>query len=158
MHLRRPVAPARVVRGEVRARLFALPLSAGPRGGRRSLSPLLANVHLHPVDLAMRGHVGYQRCADDLVCLAASRAAAERAWRRMDRAARVGGQVASPSKSGVRPAGPRWRYLGWEVSPDGRLGPPDRERKEESLDAIRRRYRRLRSHGRAGTGGMGSRR
>ena len=109
------------------------------------LSPLLANVHLHDVDVRMCREHGYQRYADDLVCLTRDRSAAARAWAHMDTAVRRGGQTASAAKSGVREVLPGWRLLGWELGDDGHLRPAPRSHEEESLEQIRKRYRRLRS-------------
>lgn len=108
-------------------------VGAGWRRGRQvglaqgsPLSPLLANVHLHPVDVALRDLAAYQRFADDLVCLETNRDEAERAWERMVDAVAERGQAPSPRKSGVRLVEPGWRYLGYVVNEDGHLEEPQR--------------------------------
>lgn len=92
------------------------------------LSPLLANVHLHPVDVAMEGLPGYQRYADDLVCMARSEDAADDAMERMTAAVRGRGLHPHPGKTAVRRIAEGWRYLGWTVEADGQLRQPERER------------------------------
>lgn len=110
-------------------------VGAGWRGGRgwgvaqgSPLSPLLANVHLHPVDQQLCDLVGYQRYGDDLVCLVASEEEAAQAWERMERAVAARGQAPSPAKSGFGLIRPGWRYLGWVVDEQGRLAAPKRRR------------------------------
>jgi len=73
------LAAGAVAAGELALRARA---AAGPRGAPQggALSPLLANVYLHPFDLAMTGHgLRLVRFMDDLVVMCASREEAERA-------------------------------------------------------------------------------
>lgn len=90
------------------------------------LSPLLANVHLHPIDEALAGLLPYQRYADDLVCVCLTRFDAEAAYARMLAAVEARWLEASPRKSGVEAIAPGWRCLGWTVHAEGALRPPDR--------------------------------
>ena len=111
-------------------------VGSGWRGGRHRglaqgspLSPLLANVHLTPVDRALADLRGYQRYADDLVCLLPTEREAAGAWERMRAAVAARGQAASPGKSGFGEVQPGWRYLGWVVDERGRLVEPKRGRR-----------------------------
>ena len=90
-----------------------------------SLSPLLCNVYLHPVDCDVGAiHPGYLRYADDIACLCSDLPEAERAWQRIGAAVQAGGQRAAPAKSGVSALQPGWSYLGWILGGDGALRPP----------------------------------
>ncbi len=73
------LAAGAVAAGEVALRLRAASSPRGaPQGG--ALSPLLANIYLHPFDLAMTSHgMRLVRFMDDLVIMCASREEAERA-------------------------------------------------------------------------------
>lgn len=73
------LAAGAVAAGEVALRLRAASSARGaPQGG--ALSPLLANIYLHPFDLAMTSHgMRLVRFMDDLVIMCASREEAERA-------------------------------------------------------------------------------
>lgn len=74
------LAAGAVAAGELALRAQAA--GAGPRGAMQggALSPLLANVYLHPFDLAMTSHgLRLVRFMDDLVVMCASEAEARRA-------------------------------------------------------------------------------
>ncbi|MCS6883609.1 MAG: reverse transcriptase domain-containing protein [Oscillochloridaceae bacterium] len=73
------LAAGAVAAGEVALRIRAASSARGaPQGG--ALSPLLANIYLHPFDLAMTSHgMRLVRFMDDLVIMCASRDEAERA-------------------------------------------------------------------------------
>lgn len=74
------LAAGAVVAGELALRAHAA--ATGPRGAMQggALSPLLANIYLHPFDLAMTSHgMRLVRFMDDLVVMCASREEAERA-------------------------------------------------------------------------------
>lgn len=73
------LAVSAVAASEVALRLHAASSARGaPQGG--ALSPLLANIYLHPFDLAMTSHgMRLVRFMDDVVIMCASRDEAERA-------------------------------------------------------------------------------
>jgi len=74
------LAAGAVAAGELALRAHAA--ATGPRGTPQggSLSPLLANIYLHPFDLAMTSHgMRMVRFMDDLVVMCATREEAERA-------------------------------------------------------------------------------
>lgn len=79
------------------------------------LSPLLANIYLHPFDVALIS-AGYAlvRYADDWVVMCASRQEAEAALRRAGEALTGLGLGLNPAKTAVRAFGPEFHFLGAE--------------------------------------------
>jgi RNA-directed DNA polymerase len=81
------------------------------------ISPLLANIYLHPVDVAMTGE-GYQliRYADDMVILCGSQAEAERAHARLAELLSERGLTLHPVKTRIADATqrPGFEFLGYQ--------------------------------------------
>lgn len=88
------------------------------------ISPLLANIYLHPVDRLM-ATMGYRmvRYADDFVILAASSKEADRAWRDVERLLRGRGLALNRAKTRIVPPGEEVTFLGCDIRavPFGRL-------------------------------------
>lgn len=98
--------------------LIARWLAAFAPGGRglpqgAPLSPLLANLYLHPLDriLAAAG-IAAVRYADDFVLLARDRASAEAALRLTGKLLRGRGLALNPAKTAIVPARTGVRFLG----------------------------------------------
>ena len=123
--------------------------SSGPRRrGRRKgpvISPLLANVYLHPVDQAL-GAAGYQvvRYADDLVILCASAEEAQRALSLLRTLLEQCGLRLHPEKTRVvdatQPGG--FDFLGYHFEQGTRW--PRKKSMQKLKDTVRRQTRRTR--------------
>jgi len=92
-------------------------------GGGRGLAqgapiaPLLANLYLHPLDMAFaRSGIAHVRYADDFVALARSRAAAEGARQLADSTLRRRGLALNTDKTFLRPLAEGLRYLGQNLA------------------------------------------
>jgi len=104
-------------------RLIAAWLKAGAATPGRGIaqgsvvSPLLANVYLHPFDVAMvQAGLALVRYADDLVIMCAGPQEAEQA---LDYAAQILAELGlalNPAKTRVLPFGPEFTFLGAEFS------------------------------------------
>jgi RNA-directed DNA polymerase len=95
-----------------------------PQGG--VISPLLANIYLHPLDEEMtrRGH-RMVRYADDFIILCGSRRAAERVMEHVKVQLRQMGLTVHPEKSKVRSLEEGFTFLSYYFFPRGRR-PSDR--------------------------------
>lgn len=91
------------------------PEAGTPQGA--VISPLLANIYLHPVDVAMRSH-GYVmiRYADDMVVMCRSREEADRALATLTELLEECGLRLHPEKTGVVDASerPGFEFLGYQ--------------------------------------------
>ena len=119
------------------------PEAGTPQGA--VISPLLANVYLHPVDQAL-GAAGYQvvRYADDLVILCASAVEAQRALHLLRTLVEHRGLRLHPEKTRVvdatQPGG--FDFLGYHFEPGGRW--PRKTSLRKLKDTVRRHTRRTR--------------
>ena len=99
-------------------RLIGLWLSGFGAGGRglaqgSPVSPVLANVFLHPVDAALQAHgVRFVRYADDFVLACRTRRAAEDAWRLAVRLLAGRGLRLHAGKTRIVPAAEGFVFLG----------------------------------------------
>jgi retron-type reverse transcriptase len=77
------------------------------------ISPLLANVYLHPFDVALvQAGLALVRYADDLVVMCASSHDARRALERVARALAALDLSLNPDKTAIVPFGPHFSFLG----------------------------------------------
>jgi RNA-directed DNA polymerase len=105
------------------------------------LSPLLANIYLHPLDVEMQD-AGYRmvRYADDFVVLCASAEAAQAALVRIRRWVAAAGLTLHPEKTRIadlsQPEG-HFDFLGYRFlcKPDGGLGRTIKPKKRKALYA-----------------------
>lgn len=115
------------------------PEAGTPQGA--VLSPLLANIYLHPLDVQMR-EAGYRmvRYADDFVVLCDSAEAAQAALERIRRWVAEVGLTLHPEKTRIadlsQPAG-HFDFLGYRFlrKPDGGLGRTIKPKKRKALYA-----------------------
>jgi RNA-directed DNA polymerase len=117
------------------------PTKGTPQGA--VISPLLANIYLHPVDVLMRTE-GYEmvRYADDMVVLCTSREQAERALERLHELVTERGLRLHPDKTRVVDARerPGFDFLGYRFFGNRRYPRPSSEKKlRNSLRAKTRR-------------------
>jgi RNA-directed DNA polymerase len=83
-----------------------------PQGG--IVSPVLANIFLHDLDMAMEAHgVAWVRYADDVVALCRSREDAERALERIGQVLHGLGLKLSPEKTRIVHLDEGFDFLGW---------------------------------------------
>ena len=123
-----------------------------PQGG--VISPLLANVYLHPLDLAM-SRAGYRmvRYADDLVILCATEAEAHAALQALEAWGLAEGLTLHPTKTrivNVLQPGEGFDFLGYhfERTPRGRVTRWPRQKSlKKYRDRIRALTRRANGHG-----------
>jgi RNA-directed DNA polymerase len=121
------------------------PVSGSPQGA--VISPLLANVYLHELDVEMRqAGLAMVRYADDAVILCCSREEAESALARMQAWVSANGLALNPSKTHLgdcRVAGQGFEFLGY------RFEAGQRQVRKKSLMALRAKVRALtpRNHG-----------
>src|SRR5437870_5371284 len=121
------------------------PISGSPQGA--VVSPLLANVYMHELDVEMRqAGLAMVRYADDAVILCRSRAEAESALARMRAWVSANGLALNPSKTHVgdcRVEGQGFEFLGY------RFEAGQRQVRKKSLMALRDKVRALtsRNHG-----------
>jgi RNA-directed DNA polymerase len=121
------------------------PVSGSPQGA--VVSPLLANVYLHELDVEMRqAGLAMVRYADDAVILCRSRAEAESALARMRAWVSANGLALNPSKTHIgdcRVEGQGFEFLGYRFEAD------QRQVRKKSLMALRDKVRALtpRNHG-----------
>lgn len=99
------------------------------------ISPLLANIYLHPVDVEMTSQ-GYElvRYADDMVILCQSREQAEAAWQRLDALLAERGLRLHPVKTRIVDATqrPGFDFLGYRFFGNSRYPRPSSEKKLRS--------------------------
>lgn len=112
------------------------------------ISPLLANIYLHPVDVDMAG-AGYEmvRYADDFVILCRSREEAEAALERVRHLCDKRGLDLHPDKTHIvdaRIKGQGFDFLGYHFEPGKRW--PCKKSEQRIKDRIRRKTRRTNGH------------
>jgi hypothetical protein len=147
------LAAGAVAAGELALRAQAANTSRGaPQGG--ALSPLLANIYLHPFDLAMSSHgMRLVRFMDDLVVMCATHEDAERALELISRQLAALRLQLSPTKTRVMAYADGLEFLGQSLAPR-RSGPRLGEGLasfEEAERALREVSRKAGDHARAGT-------
>jgi RNA-directed DNA polymerase len=124
---------------------YAAPEEGTPQGS--VISPLLANIYLHPLDVAMEaeGH-GLIRYADDCVVMCRTQAEAERALARIRELIGNRGLTLHPEKSrlvdATAPGG--FDFLGYHFEQGRRY--PRKKSLRKLKDAIRERTRRTNGH------------
>lgn len=79
------------------------------------ISPILANLFLHPVDLALNDRGGLVRYADDFVIMTRSRSQARATLRRAGRILQRRGLNLHPDKTGIRGPGEQFEFLGAQL-------------------------------------------
>ena len=114
-----------------------------PQGG--VISPLLANVYLHPLDCCMK-EAGHQmvRYADDLVILCRSQEEAEQALERLHQWMRGAGLKLHPDKTRIvdmHVAGARFEFLGYSFEHSARNGRLRKWPKRRSVHRLRMKLR-----------------
>jgi retron-type reverse transcriptase len=89
------------------------------------ISPLLANIYLHPVDRLM-STMGWRmvRFADDFVVLGASQAEAVRALRDVERLLKCRGLAINPEKTRIVAPGEEYVFLGRRLRAGGKVVVP----------------------------------
>jgi len=122
------------------------PDEGSPQGA--VISPLLANIYLHPVDIAMMA-AGYEmvRYADDIVVLCRSEAEAEGALKRLQDLTRARGLTLHPTKTRIvdannTPGG--FEFLGYRFERGNRW--PRKKSLGKLKEAIRPRTKRANGH------------
>lgn len=116
-----------------------------PQGG--VISPLLANIYLHPVDEAMEGEgYGLVRYADDCVVMCRTQPEAERALARIRELIEIRGLTLHPEKTklvdATAPGG--FDFLGYHFEQGRRY--PRKKSLRKLKDAVRERTRRTNGH------------
>lgn len=115
-----------------------------PQGG--IISPLLANIFLHDLDVALEAcGVAWVRYADDVVALCQGREEAERVLEQMRRVLDGLGLKLSPDKTRIVPLDEGFDYLGWHYQ--GRQRWP----RQKSVDKLRYRLRAMTRRSRPGS-------
>lgn len=121
------------------------PSQGVPQGG--ALSPLLANIHLHPVDVALVAQgLEVVRYADDLVVLCTSEAQAREALVVLRRHLAARGLRLHPDKTRVVNAAQEgFDFLGYHFgpNPNGPIGEIRKRPRDKSLRAFKDRVREL---------------
>jgi RNA-directed DNA polymerase len=122
------------------------PEAGTPQGA--VISPLLANIYLHPVDVAMRSH-GYAmiRYADDMVVMCSSRVEGEAALERLRVLLTERGLTLHPVKTRIVDANerPGFEFLGYRFC--GKYRDPRPSSQQKLRDSIRRKT--PRTHGKS---------
>jgi RNA-directed DNA polymerase len=115
-----------------------------PQGG--VISPVLANIYLHELDVALEARgVTWIRYADDVIALCSSREEAEQVMELIREVLNGLGLKLSPEKSLIVHVDEGFDYLGWHYQ--GR----QRWVRKKSVDKLRRRIRGLTRRGRSGS-------
>jgi RNA-directed DNA polymerase len=121
------------------------PVQGVPQGS--GLSPLLANIHLHPVDVVLRDHgLEVVRYADDLVVLCRTEAEAHEARKLLEASLSARGLSLHPDKTRVVNATVEgFDFLGYHFgpSPRGPEGAIHKRPRDKSLRAFKDRVRGL---------------
>jgi RNA-directed DNA polymerase len=111
-------------------------MTGTPQGG--IVSPILANIYLHDLDVAMEAHgVAWVRYADDVVALCQSREEAEQTLEHIREILNGLGLKLSPEKSRIVHLDEGFDYLGWHYQGQQRWP------RKKSTDKLRHRLRQL---------------
>lgn len=113
------------------------------------ISPLLANLYLHPLDKLMEGQgIAMTRYADDFVIQCRSREEAERALNQVQEWVQTVGLILHPDKTRMVDvqAGEGFDFLGYHFERDGRRWPREKSMKKLK-DTVRSKTKR--SHGKS---------
>jgi RNA-directed DNA polymerase len=115
-----------------------------PQGG--IVSPVLANIFLHDLDMAMEAHgVAWVRYADDVVALCRSREEAEQTLERIGQVLHGLGLKLSPEKTRIVHLDEGFDFLGWHYQGQKRWP------RQKSVDKLRRTLRALTRRTRPGS-------